>query len=55
MAATETELAMVAALFALARCRLPGEMRLTIQCADGERRSFTGDEAEVSWWAAPHR
>ncbi len=51
MAATDTELAMVAALFGIARRRIPGEMCLTIKCGDGETRSFTGSEAEVPWWA----
>lgn len=51
MAATDTELAMVAALFGLARCRIPGAICLRVECADGETRSFTGVEAGVAWWA----
>lgn len=51
MAATGRELRAVAAVFGLARSLMPVEIFcLTVNCADGERRTFTGDEADVPWW-----
>jgi hypothetical protein len=50
MAASDRELKAVAAIFGFARRLIRAEICVRIECADGETRSFTGDEPGVPWW-----
>ena len=50
MAATNWELRAVACVFGIAKQMLRADICMTVTCAEGDVRTFKGDETDVPWW-----